>query len=177
MWDPAKPWNQQGSYVQPVTPPAAHPSAAPRVCVSFNQDWLPYVLGSLLQLCQPSSWEVADETARSAALLDAQELLFQIAAAEGCMSIRWNDATCALEVSTDGGATWAAVSGWDIAGLAACLEVHLPAQPIVRWNDGTCALEVSLDGGATYGPIPGWDRAGVEACILAGLTIRIDAGG
>jgi hypothetical protein len=56
MWNPTENWQQQGSFVEAVPPPSALPDASPLVCVSFNQEWLPYVLGALQQLCQPTSW-------------------------------------------------------------------------------------------------------------------------
>lgn len=76
--------------------------------------------------------------------------------------LRWNDATCALEESSDGGATWAAVSGWDIEGLAKCLQ-----QPLIDIG-GTPGTGVDGPGN------PGGISDLVQACNIAGwLGVQI----
>ncbi len=47
----------------------------------------------------------------------------------------------------------------------------------LRWSTADCAIEQSTDDGATWTAIDGWDLNGVQGCVLAGLSIRIDAGG
>jgi hypothetical protein len=45
-----------GSFRWPVDPPGIDPNSEPRVCVGFNEAWLPYILGCLLQLQLPTTW-------------------------------------------------------------------------------------------------------------------------
>lgn len=167
-------WLAASSFVEPVAPPGVEPDSTPGVSVCFSAAWLPYVLGSLQQMCQPAAWDTSDPAVLQATLDRAQGLLELFGTAGGCMLLRWSDADCALEVSTDNGATWAPISGWDIAGVASCLEVHLPPPPIVRWNATDCVFQVSTDNGATYVTLPGFTIASLAACLQQPL---IDIGG
>ena len=113
MWNPAERWAQQGSYQAPVPVPGADPADAPHVCLSINSTWLPYVIGSLMQLVQPSTWATSDPAALAAVLTAATELIERFGTAGECgvLTFRFTDA-CLLQFSTDGGATWADVPGW-----------------------------------------------------------------
>lgn len=113
MWNPAERWAQQGSFVEPVAVPGADPADAPQVCLSINSTWLPYVIGSLMQLVQPSTWATSDPAALAAVLTAATELIERFGTAGECgvLTFRFTDA-CLLQFSTDGGATWADVPGW-----------------------------------------------------------------
>jgi hypothetical protein len=155
VWNAEQPWRQQGSYVEQVPAPAAHPSDAPQVCVSFNKEWLPYVLGSLFQLCQPSSWAVADDAARSAVLLDAQELLFRVGDAGECpMLVLGCDPDTGLgRYSNDGGVSWLPVPACFTNGVT----------PELRWSG--CLWQVSSDGGATWANLSGFDITTLQGCL------------
>ena len=72
------------SFVEPVADPGTDPAVGPLVCVHFNREWLPVVLGSLLQLCQPPSWAVDDADALNGLLGRATGLLDLFGAAEAC---------------------------------------------------------------------------------------------
>lgn len=106
-------WNQ-GSFVSQVPAPDADPGAAPTICVQFGAPWLPYVLGALYQLTQPSAW---DPTSAGFAdvLTQAQDLMAIFSSAEVCtdmLQFQFTD-TCGLQYSVDGGVTWIDVPGWD----------------------------------------------------------------
>lgn len=104
---------QTSSFPEPVEPPSSEPDAAPLVCLSFGRDWLPYVLGGLTQLAQPTTWS-GDATAVQTALDRVQLLMSIFGTAEECemTSFRFTDA-CVLQYSTDGGTTWTDTPGWD----------------------------------------------------------------
>ena len=86
MWNPS-PWaEQQGSFQNPVAPPSSQPCDAPLVCFSVNQQWLPYILGALLQLCQPTTWDVSTESDLQDILARAQDLLDCVGTAVPCVS-------------------------------------------------------------------------------------------
>jgi hypothetical protein len=59
LWNPIENWLQQGSFCEQVQPPASAPGDDPLVCIQLNQAWIPYVCGALMQLAQPSTWDVS----------------------------------------------------------------------------------------------------------------------
>lgn len=84
MWVPSD-WRQQvGSFIEPVVPPVPGVCDAPLVCVSFNQSWLPYVLGSMMQLVQPSSWVVSTDADLQDVLARATDLIAIVGTAMPC---------------------------------------------------------------------------------------------
>lgn len=157
VYDPAfgmpKPnWVQQGSFVIPELPPTTEPDAAPLICLPpINQYWLPFVMGALDQLRNPSSWLVADDDAMFNTLARVARLKEMLGVGTECTSsmIRFDGSTCQLQESVDGGTTWMEVDGWE--DFNACL----PPQTLVDYDSG-CTLNQSLDGGMTYQPVPGW---------------------
>lgn len=152
-WDmPKQNWRQQGSFEIPEIPPAYDPDAAPLVCLpQINQHWLPFVMGALDQLRNPSAWLVADEDAMSTVLYRVSRLKQMIGVEGECVSyaVRFDPTTCQLQESTDGGTTWAEIDGW--SDFVSCL----PPQTLVDFDSG-CTLNQSLDGGTTYEAVPGW---------------------
>lgn len=106
-------WNQ-GSFVSPVPAPNAEPGAAPTVCVQFSAVWLPYVLGALFQLVQPSAYQAAS-AGYADAVGQAQGLMAIFSEGGVCtdmLQFQFTD-TCGLQYSLDGGVTWIEVPGWD----------------------------------------------------------------
>ncbi len=101
------------SFVAPVEPPSVEPDAAPLVCLQFNADWLPYVIGGLMQLAQRTTWN-GDASAIQTALDRVQLLMSIFGTAEACTMVTWRftDA-CILQFSDDGGTTWTDTPGWD----------------------------------------------------------------
>jgi hypothetical protein len=114
VWD-ASPWaGQRASFVQPVAPPDVEPDASPLVCIALNADWLPYVVGALMQLAQPSTWDTSDAGLLQTTLFRVMALIDLIGSAAGCEPLVEFRLTteCVMQYSTDGGATWADVAGW-----------------------------------------------------------------
>jgi hypothetical protein len=103
-----------GSFSEPVAIPATEPDAGSQVCVQFGRNWLPYVLGALQQLLLQSTWIYTTKTE----LLEVQGSVFNLIAMFGnaidtgdCLTeptFRQPD-DCSLQVSIDGGATWATI--------------------------------------------------------------------
>lgn len=110
MWIDTPSWVAQSSFPDPVAVPADAPITPPYVYVYFNATWLPYVLGALQQLCRPQTWITASQAALDSVLGEAQDLLAQIAAANGPQPpIFQVTAAGLLQVSSDGGVTWTTV--------------------------------------------------------------------
>lgn len=166
-WDmPLVNWRQQGSFEIPEIPPAYEPDSEPLVCLPpINRYWLPFVMGALDQLRNPSSWIVSDDEAMSTTLARASKLREMIGIRAECMSyqLQFTDG-CALQFSLDGGATWADVAGWDTN-----FPVCNPPQTEIRFTDG-CELQDSLDGGATWAAVTGWD-ANFGPCVQSHTPI------
>jgi hypothetical protein len=113
MWIDLPNWQAQSSFVEPVAPVGDDPLAAPLVAVQFNASWLPYVIGSLMQLVQPAAWATSDPTVLAEALQDAQDLINLFGGAEAPTMLTFQfDSGCVLQYSLDGGATWTDVAGW-----------------------------------------------------------------
>lgn len=149
MWNPTVGWLPSSSYVQPVAPPTVEPDATPGVSVCVSKTWLPYIIGSLNQLIQPTTWDTDDPAVLQTALERATKLQAMFGSAEGCMQIRWHDGNCSLQISTDGGATWENVDGWPDPGPPDCLH------PELRIDAGG-NLQITYDGGTTWTTIDGW---------------------
>jgi hypothetical protein len=114
-WDmPKVNWQQQGSFEQGELALVDHPSDAPLVCIPpINRNWLPYILGCLDQLTNPSTWITSSDAALNAILDKAIELKQIVGQAGDCVlcpEMRLQD--CVLQFSCDSGATWTDVSGW-----------------------------------------------------------------
>lgn len=59
MWEEQRNAYAFPSFRRPVSPPTSGPADGPCVCVSFNEQWAPYILGALQQLAQDSTWRLA----------------------------------------------------------------------------------------------------------------------
>lgn len=98
------------SFTEGVAIPAQAPGSTPYVYICFNETWLPYVLGALQQLCQPRTWITSSQAALESVLGEAQDLLAQVAAANGPQPPIFQVTSGGLlQVSTDGGNTWTTV--------------------------------------------------------------------
>jgi hypothetical protein len=126
---PGQPWHQQGSFMDPATPPLDDVDAGDLIqlpCV--NKDWVKLICGSLDQLRNPTTWgDIADSD--MAVVLDRVDKLMQMiggAVTVGCCTIAMQlTSSCELQFSTDGGSSWTTVSGWD-ANLDGCIKAHVP---------------------------------------------------
>lgn len=152
-WDmPLVNWQQQGSFQIPEIPPAYEPDSEPLVCLpAINRYWLPYVMGALDQLRNPSSWLVADDSAMSETLYRVTKLREMIGVGAPCMNlaIRYDPGSCQLQQSTDSGATWTEVDGWE--GFNSCL----PPQTVLRLTP-ECELQESFDTGTNWMNVTDW---------------------
>src|SRR5215469_7485654 len=84
MWDP-RPWIQaRPSFVQPVAPPVAGPCDPPLICVQFNQEYVPYVCGALMQLVQRQTCTAPDEDTLQGILANMTLLIEVIGTAVQC---------------------------------------------------------------------------------------------
>lgn len=87
MWNPydtGLPVKQRGSFLQPVTPPTTDICDAPLYCFSINQEWLPYLVGAAMQLCQPSTWATGSAADLELALRRATDLVLELGSAVSC---------------------------------------------------------------------------------------------
>lgn len=174
MYPGRTPWQVSSSFVSPVPIPSAAPGDTPLVCVSFAQAWLPLVIGGLLQLAQPAAWDTADESARSAVLLDVQDLLARFGTAEECgtLTFRFTEG-CVLQYSTDGGDTWTDVDGWPTSapgcytGATGETGPQGDPGPAPTFRMDGCNLQYSTDGGDTWTTVDGWGGF-TSTCIPAG---------
>lgn len=178
MWVPLDNWQAASSFQQPVVPPTDEPDAAPLVCVSFNAQWVPYVLASLMQLTQPASWN-ASPSAVLTVLDQATRLIELFIEGVDCIAMlefRFTD-TCTLQVSTDGGTTWTDVPGWSTFAAACFTGPAGPPGPTgppgatgatgntpeLRWNG--CTFQVSLDLGVTWSDLSGFSIPTLQGCL------------
>lgn len=130
-------WNQ-GSFVSQVPAPNTDPGDTPLLCVQFNSAWLPYILGSMFQLTQPSAWD-ATSAGYADVLEQAQALMAIFSGAEDCTyMLTWNFTdTCILQYSVDGGETWIDVPGWAEFAPACFTGPEGPAGPPGTYTPGT----------------------------------------
>ena len=129
---PGQPWFQQGSFLEPATPPLDDVDAGDLVqlpCV--NKQWVALITVSLQQLRNPTTWgDLPDKSI--ATVLDRVDKLLQMigdSPAVGCCTVAMQlTSTCELQFSTDGGTTWTTVTDWD-ANLHGCIIGNLPPVP------------------------------------------------
>ena len=153
-WDmPRIGWRQQGSYEQGEIPPTSEPDGGTLICLPpINQDWLPFVLGCVDQMRNPSAWIVSDDDAMYAVLGRVDRLKQMLGGRARCFmyELRFTS-ECVLQYSVDAGTTWADVDGWDMH-----YPVCNPPQTEVQMTPD-CHLQQSFDGGTTWGNIETWD--------------------
>jgi hypothetical protein len=76
------------SFETPVPAPGFDPGAEPLVCVSFNQAWLPYVIGSLFQLLLNTTFDLPEGSdAFNIAQQQASTLIGRFMAAGRCVPL------------------------------------------------------------------------------------------
>lgn len=85
MYDPLFARYNRGSFTEPVAPPTGLASDPPLVCVEVAASWVPFIVGALQQLCQPTTWIYADQAALIDILGRVQDLLALIGTAGACM--------------------------------------------------------------------------------------------
>ena len=113
MWVDLPNWQPVSSFVEPVAPVDTDVDAAPLVCLQLNASWLPYIVGALMQLIQPTTWDTSDPTVLANMQQQALTLMELVGTAEGCSMLTFQfDSACNLQFSNDGGTTWTDVPGW-----------------------------------------------------------------
>jgi len=148
-------WNQ-GSFVSPVPAPNSEPDISPFVCIQFAEAWLPYVLGSLFQLVQPSAYEPGS-TGYADAVAQAQGLMAIFSEAGGCadmLAFQCDPTTGDPQYSTDGGVTWTDLPGCFIGpegpqgpqGPTGATGGFTPGTPIAQPGQTTPQLACSIAG-------------------------------
>jgi hypothetical protein len=131
-WDmPRINWQQQGSFEAGEIPLAYEPDAAPLICLPpINEYWLPLILGCLDQLRNPSTWITSTDAALNTALDRANRLMQMLGQRAVCFTYQLQFTSgCVLQFSTDGGATWSDVAGWDANFINCIQNVIIPPIP------------------------------------------------
>ena len=72
---------QRGSFISKVPLPDAEPDDSATFTVTLSQAWRPVMLGALMQLIQPSSWDTTDPTALALVLARSEKLIDMVAQA------------------------------------------------------------------------------------------------
>ncbi len=72
---------QRGSFISKVPLPDTEPDAAATFTVTLSRAWRPVMLGALMQLMQPSSWDTTDPTALALVLARSFKLIDIVAQA------------------------------------------------------------------------------------------------
>lgn len=137
-WDmPQLHWIQQGSFEPGSIPPIVEPTAGTQVWLGpVAQEWLPWICGALDQLRNPSSWIVADDAHMYDTLRRVDTLMGLLCNGGSATPVMLQfTAGCELQFSTDGGATWTTVPGWD-ANFGNCVKSNLPP-PVPPNPNGT----------------------------------------
>lgn len=145
-------WLPQGSFEAGELALELGPDEGTLVCLPpINQDWLPYVIGCLDQLRNPSTWIVADDDAMESILIKVARLQQMFGGRAVCpVPFELRVDGCDLQSSTDGGDTWDTITGW-----SDFLDNCIPPQTIIDFDSG-CSLNQSYDDGATFTPVAGW---------------------
>lgn len=121
MWINIPGWRPAPSFVEPVAVPASAPSDSPQVCLSVNQDWVPYILGAMAQLTQPTTWVDSPPGAAQAAIDDTQDIMAAWGALPACA------ASCGLFNGEDNYLTAGPASAFDFhtgSGLSVLAWVY-----------------------------------------------------
>src|SRR5271157_1618926 len=137
----------QSSYVEPVVDPGTAPGDDPLVCIQINASWIPYVVGSVLQLMQPLAWTVGDRWTgywyQPDLLGRVSDLIARIGTAGPCMAPQFKlTAECGLQYSLDGGTTWLDFTDW---------ATNFPL--CVRADQARVVMQAGYD----HPPIPEWN--------------------
>jgi hypothetical protein len=72
---------QRGSFISKVPLPDAEPDDAATFTVTLSRAWRPVMLGALMQLVQPSSWDTTDANALALVLARSLKLIDIVAQA------------------------------------------------------------------------------------------------
>jgi len=156
VYDPNSEYTH-GSYRQAVADPGTAPSDDPVVCLQVNASWIPYIIGSCLQLAQPTSW-ISGSPSLADLLGRVQDLLAIFGTAEACVAPQFRlTSGCGLQYSLDGGTTWEDFTDW-ATNFPLCVRAD--------------QARVVMQGGYDHPPIPEWNADGTD---YRGLGTLADA--
>ena len=149
---PGQPWHQQGSFIDPATPPLDDVDAGSLVqlpCV--NKDWVKLICGSLDQLRNPTTWGDLPDSSMSQVLDRVDKLLHMIGSSPGVLCV--NPVVSLAFDCTDG----------LVATLADGSNV-----PVTGWNANFCTCSTACIIPPTP-PNPGTTPHDQHACNIAGF--------
>jgi hypothetical protein len=147
MWNPEA-YATRTSYTEPVVDPGTAAEDDPLVCVQVNASWVPFIVGSMMQLAQPKAWATTDSTALADLLGRVTDLIARIGTAELCVAPQFRlTAECGLQYSLDGGTTWLDVTDW---------STNFPL--CVRSNQAHVVMQAGYD----HPPVPEWNGDGTD---------------
>lgn len=174
-------WLPAASYVEPVAVPGGEPDASPQVQLCFSAAWLPYVLGCLAQLTQPTTWDTTDPPTLQTALDRSQGLIELFGAAGACEVLAMRISACELQFSVDGGATWTTVTAWDTY-TQTCLPPPPPPNPIgTPTSQYACNiatfLATQLLQGSLVSVVHSFDTAATTTAAVAALIALVPGWG
>jgi len=139
----------QSSYERPVPLVLVEPDVDATAVVCFNPAWMPYVLGSLQQLVQHTTWDTQDEDELVQQIARASLLIAQFTTpcgGEPMLQVRQSEESpCALEQSVDGGETWTS-----FADMQLCPPRIRTNKGKTQWFDGEAWVDVPGGGDERY---------------------------
>lgn len=124
-------------FLRPVPAPGAHPDEPNFLCVSFNENWLPHILGALEPLRWTDKYQ-GDDATRELAARRAENLIYLFMSAIPCevdeMRLRQKPGEpCVLQASYDTGNTWV-----DVFDYALCFDTinrsNPPSDYVLTYN-------------------------------------------
>jgi hypothetical protein len=133
---PGSPWHQQGSFIDPATPPTDDVDAGTLVqlpCV--NKDWVKLICGALDQLRNPTSWGDLSDASMAQVLDRVDKLMLMIGSSVGSPCVNpvvqiALDCTNGLQYKTADGIWHVGTSMADICTcVVGCTVPAVPANP------------------------------------------------
>lgn len=181
LWNPTNGWRPASSFAAPVPVPGVEPDADPQVQLCFSRSWLPYVVGSLMQLTQPTTWDTTDSTTLQTALSQATALQEMFGAAGACEVLSMRISDCALQFSVDGGDTWTTVTDWSSFGQD-CLPIPAPPNPLGTAHDQNACniatyLATQLIQGALVSVVDSYNHTLTDVAAVAAIISLIPGWG
>jgi len=139
----------QSSYERPVPLVLVDPDVDATAVVCFNPEWMPYVLGSLQQLVQHTTWDTQDEDELLQQIARASLLIAQFTTpcgGEPMLQVRQSEESpCTLEQSVDGGETWTS-----FADMQLCPPRIRTNKGKTQWFNGEAWVDVPGGGDERY---------------------------
>lgn len=140
-------------FFRPVPAPDQEPDDPNHICVSFNEEWLPVVLGALFSLAYSDRWQ-GDAATRELATKRAYNLIDIFANAQICvneenMRLRQSSIDpCILEISYNNGATWETAFNYRLCwqGFADEINTGQYIETYRQYQEHRAIVESTYDG-------------------------------